>query len=167
MTYKTYLASREWALRREAVRQRSGNRCERCKNGPQDAVHHLTYANVGNEPLEDLQAICDPCHEYLSGKNDFDPAYKHPAEIACEEWETQQFTHVDIPHTNYCIALCENCKGEKLCVFKNSSWWGMPECDFDNFNSEYGTFWLHGGEAYCDHCGKDAEGNTFVELVQR
>src|SRR5579872_6752263 len=73
--YKTYLASREWALKREAVRRRSGNKCERCKKGPQDAVHHLTYANVGNEPLENLQAICRPCHEFLSGKSDYDPIY--------------------------------------------------------------------------------------------
>ncbi len=29
---------------------------------------------MGNEPLEDLQAICTPCHEFLSGKTHSDPA---------------------------------------------------------------------------------------------
>lgn len=68
-----YYASREWAKLREAVRTRSGNKCERCKKNKMDAVHHLTYENVGHEPLEDLQAICDPCHAFLSGKLDSDP----------------------------------------------------------------------------------------------
>lgn len=72
--YHAYLASREWALLREAVRERSGGICERCGQNPQDAVHHLTYARVGHEDLEDLQAICNPCHQYLSGTADVDPA---------------------------------------------------------------------------------------------
>lgn len=71
--YHRYLASREWALKREAVRRRSGNHCERCLVGPQDAVHHLTYEHKFNESLEDLQAICDPCHAFLSGVSDIDP----------------------------------------------------------------------------------------------
>lgn len=71
--YHAYLASREWALKREAVRRRSGNRCERCNERPQQAVHHLTYKNLGDEPLHELQAICNPCHEYLSGVREDDP----------------------------------------------------------------------------------------------
>lgn len=65
--YKRYLASREWALRREAVKKRAGSVCERCDTLPLRDVHHLTYANIGNEPLDDLQGICGPCHEYESG----------------------------------------------------------------------------------------------------
>jgi hypothetical protein len=76
--YQEYLASREWAEKREAVRERSGDRCERC-GGPQQAVHHLTYERIGHELLEDLQAVCDPCHEYLSAKREDDPAaHPHP-----------------------------------------------------------------------------------------
>ena len=71
--YKTYLASREWAERREAVRRRSRNKCERCLTAEMQAVHHKTYANVGHEPLSDLQAICNPCHGFLSAKTDIDP----------------------------------------------------------------------------------------------
>lgn len=74
--YHRYLASREWALKREAVRERSGNRCERCWTAPQEAVHHLSYQHLGDEPLSDLQAICRPCHAYLSGKVDNDPIHQ-------------------------------------------------------------------------------------------
>jgi hypothetical protein len=71
--YKAYLASREWALKREAVKERGHGFCERCKVGPHEATHHKTYANIGNEPIEDLQAICNECHEFESGKSDYDP----------------------------------------------------------------------------------------------
>lgn len=71
--YQRYLASREWAVLREKVRKRSGGLCERCSRRPMDAVHHLTYERVGHELLTDLQAICNPCHKYLSGKTNRDP----------------------------------------------------------------------------------------------
>lgn len=83
--YQTYLASREWALLREAVRQRSGNKCERCQIRGMDQVHHLTYERVGGERLTDLQGICSPCHEYLSGKRGYDPRPSaiHVADLSC------------------------------------------------------------------------------------
>ena len=71
--YKRYLASREWAVRREAVRARCGGWCERCHLLPLAATHHLTYEHIGNEPLEDLLGVCVPCHEWLSAKSEFDP----------------------------------------------------------------------------------------------
>lgn len=79
--YQEYLASREWAKLRKAVRERSNNTCERCFVGPQDAVHHKTYARVGHELLEDLQAICKPCHDFLSAESDVDPLVKVKAKI--------------------------------------------------------------------------------------
>lgn len=66
--YKQYLASREWAVRRERVRHRADGLCERCQLLPMVAVHHVTYEHIGNEPLEDLQAVWEPCHLYQSGK---------------------------------------------------------------------------------------------------
>lgn len=71
--YQLYLASREWCKLREQVRERAGDRCERCDIFPMDACHHLSYANKYNESLEDLQAICTTCHEFTHGKSDFDP----------------------------------------------------------------------------------------------
>jgi hypothetical protein len=91
--YHEYLASREWAALRERVRERSGNRCERCFNAPQHAVHHLTYERAGHEELTDLMAICNPCHEFLSARSDRDPRITYcslceagEVEDAGEEW---------------------------------------------------------------------------------
>ncbi len=72
--YAAYLCSREWAVKREAVRKRSGGKCERCHVLPMDHVHHLTYERKYQEELEDLQASCKACHEFTHGKSDFDPA---------------------------------------------------------------------------------------------
>ena len=71
--YQRYLASREWAVLREKVRERSGNRCEHCFNASQQAVHHLTYERLNHEDLADLLAVCNECHEFLSGKSNINP----------------------------------------------------------------------------------------------
>jgi hypothetical protein len=71
--YHRHLASREWALLKIQVRERSGGLCERC-GAKQQATHHLTYERLGHERLEDLLGVCNPCHEYLSGKGELDPA---------------------------------------------------------------------------------------------
>jgi hypothetical protein len=72
--YQAYLCSREWGLKKEAVRKRCGGICERCCVNEMDHTHHLTYARKYNEPLEDLRALCKPCHEYTHGKAGHDPA---------------------------------------------------------------------------------------------
>jgi len=78
--YQRYLASREWALLREAVKMRASITgdpayavCERCNGAPVRATHHLTYERVGRETLDDLLGVCAGCHEYLSGKSEEDP----------------------------------------------------------------------------------------------
>ncbi len=71
--YQAYLASRAWAVKREAVRRRCGNVCERCHRAPHQQTHHKTYARIGHERLDDLLGVCTPCHRYLSGKSNVDP----------------------------------------------------------------------------------------------
>lgn len=71
--YQAYLCSREWGLLKEAVRKRSGGKCERCKVLPMQATHHLTYERKYAEQLEDLAATCNACHDFTHGKSDFDP----------------------------------------------------------------------------------------------
>lgn len=71
--YAAYLCSREWGVLKEAVRERSRGCCERCGTLPQDATHHLTYERKYKEDIEDLQAICTPCHEFTHGKASADP----------------------------------------------------------------------------------------------
>ena len=68
--YKRYLASREWAVLKRRVRERSQGWCERCRARPYQETHHLTYERIGRERLEDLQALCRPCHAYESGDPD-------------------------------------------------------------------------------------------------
>lgn len=53
LDYHRYMASREWALKRAAIRRRSGGKCERCKMGEMKSVHHLTYERLGQELLGD------------------------------------------------------------------------------------------------------------------
>lgn len=71
-----YLASREWALLKRAVKKRAGNKCERCLVAALDQVHHLTYIRAYCEQLDDLQGLCGPCHEFISAVTDIDPAAK-------------------------------------------------------------------------------------------
>ena len=65
-----YMASREWALLKEAVKKRSGGTCEHCHRVPGTQTHHRTYARLYAERLEDLLHVCEPCHLFLSGKAD-------------------------------------------------------------------------------------------------
>jgi hypothetical protein len=71
--YGRYLASREWALKKRDLRERSNAMCERCGRGPYQETHHLTYERIGHERLEDLQALCRRCHQFLSAVTDIDP----------------------------------------------------------------------------------------------
>ena len=71
--YGKYLASREWAVLKTKVRQRSGGICERCRINPHQETHHVTYERFGRERLEDLQGVCRDCHKFVSNKSDFDP----------------------------------------------------------------------------------------------
>lgn len=79
--YAAYLCSREWSVLKEKVRHRSAGVCERCHMHPMDHVHHLTYKRKYNERLDDLQACCKPCHEFIHAKSDQDPAIDRPAVI--------------------------------------------------------------------------------------
>jgi hypothetical protein len=67
--YEAYLASPEWALKREAVRERSQNTCERCHIRPHEETHHITYVRVGHEDLTDLLGVCCECHDWLHGRD--------------------------------------------------------------------------------------------------
>lgn len=70
-----YYCSREWAVKKRDVKLRSGGKCERCHFASAASVHHLTYIRFGgDELLDDLQHLCDPCHEFISGIIDNDPA---------------------------------------------------------------------------------------------
>jgi hypothetical protein len=66
--YHEYLASVEWAKIRAKVFRRAGGVCECCCDATARHCHHVTYDRLGNELLEDLLAVCIPCHEEIHGR---------------------------------------------------------------------------------------------------
>lgn len=73
--YGTYMASREWRLKRKEVIAKTAGWCSRCHSAKATQVHHLTYERLGSEEPEDLRALCRSCHEFLSAECNIDPAY--------------------------------------------------------------------------------------------
>lgn len=63
--YKKYLQSDQWKERRKGTLIRAFNRCEGCNINGQLDIHHLTYARIFNEPLSDLMALCQKCHDHI------------------------------------------------------------------------------------------------------
>ena len=62
VNYEEYLLSPMWKARRVDVLTAARFKCQRCFK-PATDVHHKTYANLFNEPTEDLEALCRECHE--------------------------------------------------------------------------------------------------------
>lgn len=60
-TYKEYLDSPAWEMKRDDVIERDGGQCV-C-GAQASVVHHKNYYNIGKEPLSDLVALCKECHE--------------------------------------------------------------------------------------------------------
>jgi hypothetical protein len=73
--YALYLGSAEWAAKRQEVlaRAREGHPfpvCESCAVNPATEVHHLSYGRLGNEPPEDLMAVCGTCHAEIESEKE-------------------------------------------------------------------------------------------------
>lgn len=61
--YEDYINSKAWQRRRLALFAKRGRRCESCGESRGEIhVHHLTYANFGNEKDMDLLVLCRACH---------------------------------------------------------------------------------------------------------
>lgn len=61
--YREYLNSSAWRAKREEMLELAGYQCEECGSGGHLHVHHLTYARLGREELDDLAVLCPQCHE--------------------------------------------------------------------------------------------------------
>ena len=66
--WNLYLASDQWQNRRAGCFRRAKGLCERCGQAPAQEANHLHYARRFREPLVDLQALCSPCHRFVSQK---------------------------------------------------------------------------------------------------
>ena len=64
--YQAYLQSSVWLEKRQLVLARAQGVCEACRRALATEVHHLTYQHVGQEPLFNLVAVCQSCHQWLT-----------------------------------------------------------------------------------------------------
>lgn len=65
--YKEYLKSEEWYSKRMAKAIQMKYTCEICGKVVFQGfhIHHKTYKHIFNEPLSDLQFLCEECHTRL------------------------------------------------------------------------------------------------------
>ena len=62
--YAEYIVSPEWKRRRKLYFLSHKKQCTVCETTKGRIVlHHMRYNHVGNEPDEDLVALCWDCHE--------------------------------------------------------------------------------------------------------
>lgn len=110
--YQAYLASREWAILKTAVRERSGGTCERCKHDEATECHHQTYDRIYCERLEDLLDVCGPCHRFVSNKSKEDPL---------EYWRqvTRPPYQFVTPKFGELMVECPRCRGQSDQVHLN------------------------------------------------
>jgi hypothetical protein len=64
--YQTHLQSNTWRQKRELVFRRARYTCEACGLDEAWEVHHLSYDNLGDEPLWELAAVCQGCHRRIT-----------------------------------------------------------------------------------------------------
>jgi len=67
--YRLYLQSPQWRRKREARLILDRHRCVKCNAMRRLEVHHLSYRNVGNEPMDDLRTLCKDCHDGVTEKS--------------------------------------------------------------------------------------------------
>lgn len=73
MNYKAYMRSSQWKEKRHAKLEACNSKCE-CDGGctrEATQIHHLHYDTLGNESMEDLQALCPKCHMQKSNVRNF------------------------------------------------------------------------------------------------
>jgi hypothetical protein len=67
MPYQEYLNTSEWQDRRKLKLKDAGYRCQLRNSAGILNAHHRTYEDRGNEPLNDLIVLCEPCHKRFHG----------------------------------------------------------------------------------------------------
>jgi hypothetical protein len=69
LSYHEYIKSDLWRLRRYVYFKQHPRRCTACPARSGVTLHHLSYENLGNEPDEDLVALCWECHGEFHAKH--------------------------------------------------------------------------------------------------
>ena len=68
ISYQKYLESDEWRDRRNKRIDLDEHKCQICGARHNLEVHHLTYARIFNEDIDDLITLCDKCHRTVHGR---------------------------------------------------------------------------------------------------
>jgi 5-methylcytosine-specific restriction endonuclease McrA len=63
-----HLMSAGYRVLRQKVMRHYDGVCQGCLDVPATQVHHLTYANFGNELAFQLIPLCDDCHDRVHAK---------------------------------------------------------------------------------------------------
>lgn len=66
MTYEEYINSTQWKHKRLVRLKIDKFQCRTCRNDKDLEVHHVTYDNLFNEPMEDLITLCKQCHKAIT-----------------------------------------------------------------------------------------------------
>lgn len=69
-----YYNSPKWRSKRRQKLTEQKYRCERCGKTKHLHVHHLSYLNLYNEPMSDLQVVCRDCHPIADAIREYDSA---------------------------------------------------------------------------------------------
>jgi hypothetical protein len=145
--YRKYLDGPQWKAKRKAVKERCKGICERCHKYLVDEVHHLTYEHIFNEPLEDLQGLCKPCHNFLHRNSGIDPLVRSVqikvAFKVIEYWDSKalKFRRVSIdklPAENFQWSRLYS-GGKLLSTFLTNEQTGLYEVPMDVFLDSEGN----------------------------
>lgn len=91
--YERYRMSDKWQYeKRTPVFERENWLCEACRRAIATQIHHIHYDHVTDEPLWELKAICDECHERLT---ELDRRRREAREAGQEYWPFSEYEDDD------------------------------------------------------------------------
>ncbi len=67
VNHRLYIHSPDWAERKRQYFSRHRRKCARCPSTERIQLHHKTYENLGMEKDEDLEPLCEDCHNMHHG----------------------------------------------------------------------------------------------------
>lgn len=67
VNHKLYMQSADWSERKRRYFSTHKRICKRCGANERIQLHHRTYENLGLEPDEDLEPLCENCHNHHHG----------------------------------------------------------------------------------------------------
>lgn len=88
LTYRVYITSKRWYLKRDQLWNERIHVCGTCRcllDEFTSALHHRTYLRMGDEQNNDLVFLCHNCHEQIHFYQNGKKKSLHPISLAKEE----------------------------------------------------------------------------------